>query len=211
LAAPRVLAPGLVSDHQTAAKFVVSWGASNNPAGTTYDVQWSTDGGAVSALTGTTAATTATVFGHPGHTYRFRVRVVEPGGASAYSAWSSATVPLDQSSAKFSSGWHTVHGTSYWLGSTASTGHNGAALTLSTTARQLQILGDTMPGGASFRVYLGSKYVRTVSTAASAVHHRVVLWRSSVTGLASRSLRLVVVVPKGATRTLHIDGFVAAR
>jgi hypothetical protein len=209
LSPPRVAVADPTSLVSAGRRFPVRWSGGADPAKTRNVVQWSSPGGDVHVWrTGT--GTGATFAGRPGHTYLFRA-AAEDGFANltAWSPWQRATVPLDQTAGRYTGRWGVARSPRLWLGSAAVTRDDGATATFTLTSRGVQVVGDRLPRGASFRVYVGSSYRVTVSTAATMVRHRQVLWRHAFARLATRTVRLVAVV-RGA-RSLHLDGIGAPR
>lgn len=209
LAPPRITVASPTSATQTGLAFTVGYGPATNPAGTAYAVQQRVVGGSTSAPV-TTTSPTAKVTGVAGRGYQFRAQVVDAfGNASGYTGWSTATVPYDQTVGAFSRGWTTLHSSSYWLGSEAATSTNGATVSFTVTSRAVQLIGDRLPSGASFKVYVGSSYGGTISTVSTTTKHRQVLWSASLGSLAKRTIKLVAVVKTG--HTLRIDGVAAPK
>jgi len=192
--------------------FGVSWGVPGN-SGATYAVQWAPYGGAARTLAGATAAAHAT-FGSStqGQTYSFRALVTDGfGNSSAWTPWTKAVVPFDQSKGSFSTSpsWRVTKGSAFWLGSIKTTTHNKAAMKFTVTSRGVQIIGDKLPSGAKFAVYVGKTYKGTFSTKASKTKHRQVLYTVSFSSLAKRTIKVVAVVASG--KVLKIDGVAAPK
>jgi len=209
LATPRITVATPTSNTSATLKFPLAWAGAGNPAGTTYWVQQEVVGGTVYSPVRTTATTT-TATGVAGRTYAFRAQAVDAyGNPGPWSAWTFAVVPYDQTSGHYSHGWTTLKSSSLWLGSEAATSTNGATVSFVVASKAAQIIGDKLPSGASFKVYVGSTYKGTVSTAKSTTAHRQVLWSAWFGTSATRTIKLVAVVKTG--KTLRIDGFAAQR
>jgi len=192
--------------------FVVTWGVAGNK-GATYTVQDAASGSSVKTLQSATTAT-KTTFSSPsaGQTYLFRALVRDSyGNSSAWTPWSKAVVPFDQSKGVFSSSpsWKVAKSTADWLGSIKTTTHNKATVTFKLTSRGVQIIGDKLPAGAKFAVYVGKTYKGTFSTHAATTKHRQVLYSATFTSLATRTVKIVAVVASG--KTLKIDGVAAPK
>jgi len=192
--------------------FLVTWGHSGQPAGTTYDVDYTVKSGATWALgatyhfaTGTTAKSGAFTKGVPGQTYYFRATVHDTHGNGTSTSWSGVNVPLDQKNGTFSSGWTTISNSrNYWLGSIAATSTNGKTFTITPTSKSVTIIGTKCAACGKFAVYVDGHYRGTISTYASTTKFRQALWTGINVAIGKHTIKLVAVL--AAHQTLQIDG-----
>jgi len=207
LAPPHLVVPAVTSSVSSTLAFPLTWGAAANPPHTTYDVQGISSNPSYSGQATTATGTKFTSVA--GHTYAFQAATADNyGNGSVPTPWMYATVPFDQTAGTFSHGWKTVKASGLWLGSEAATTTNRATVTFTVRSKTMQVIGDKLPSGASFRVYVGGVYKGTVSTRSTVTRHRQILWSHAFSTSARRTLKLVAVVTSG--RTLRIDGLAAA-
>jgi len=207
-----IVSPSPTSTVQRGLPFRVTWGVAGQPAGTTYDVMYAVKGGTKWALgstfhwiTGTTATSAAFTKGTPGQTYYFRATVHDTHGNASTSPWRGVNVPLDQRAGVFSSGWTTISNTSaYWLGTIAATSLNGATFTISPTSKSVSLIGTKCGACGKFAVYIDGHYRGTVSTVASSLKYRQILWTATYAAIGKHTIKVVAVL--AAHQTLQIDG-----
>jgi hypothetical protein len=208
----KIVSPSPTSTVQRGLPFRVTWGVAGQPTGTTYDVDYAVKSGPTWALgsafhwfSGTTATTAAFIKGAAGQTYYFRATVHDTKGNATSTLWTPVNVPLDQKSGAFSSGWTTITNTrAYWLGSVAATSTNGSTFTISPTSKSVSIIGTKCASCGKFAVYVDGHYRATVSTAASSLKVRQILWTGVNRVIGKHTIKLVAVL--GARQTLQIDG-----
>jgi len=156
-------------------------------------------------ITGTTATSAAFTKGTPGQTYYFRATVHDTHGNASTSAWRGVNVPLDQKSGVFSSGWTTISNSkAYWLGTIAATSLNGATFTISPTSKSVSLIGTKCGACGKFAVYIDGHYRGTVSTVASSLKYRQILWTATYAAIGKHTIKVVAVL--AAHQTLQIDG-----
>jgi hypothetical protein len=209
---PRITAPVLASSTSTTRNFLVTC---RDPAVDLqgYIAQWAPHGGAFRpwpdmhcyATFGEGGQPTTPVFGR---TYDIRVRASDDNGHVTAPTTVSVTEPYDDRAATVTSGWHAWRRESAWLGTWRGTRTAGAALSMRLTGRRYYVVGDRLPQGGRFAVYLGGVRVATVDTHASALQVRQVLWRSALLHRATRTLRIVNLATAGRPQ-IDIDALAA--
>lgn len=207
-APPSVNAPTRSTDVSATTTFTVSWGAvSGAPAGTTYTLERSVNGGAyavvVSGLTSTSRAYSAPA---PG-TYRFRVKAVDPAGRSgAYSASDYTIVPYDDTSGTFSSGWTSVSGASHYRGAYHRSGTAGATFSFSSTGTQIHLVGPKAASFGQFQVSIdGGAYSSLIDAYSSSTRYRQLLYAKTGLSNATHTVKVRVYGTSGRPY-VGIDG-----
>ena len=215
LAAPKVVVSNPTALTTATKPFTVAWRNSADPSGTRYVVQYATRGagGTLASHTwfsGTTAGLATVTSPVLGQTYYFRAKTIDAyGNASATTGYVAAAVAYDQGIGFYSAGWSTITGTHYWLGSERVTHTNGAFARFTVTSRAIALLGDRLPSGGSFKVYVGRTYEGTFPTASSTTQHRRVLYSVAFGTTASRTVTVVAVV--ASSRSIGLDAIAASR
>jgi hypothetical protein len=198
-----VVAPAVSSSVTATAPFPVRWSA---PGATAYTVRWTVQTLTSAGwklqpwktwLTGTTA--TSATFGAgnlptrvvPGTTYY--VVVTPTVGALTASTVTSTVVPFDQTATSGSSGWTTVRGSSYFLGSAYVTKLAGKYRSLATYGSTFSVIGSKCATCGAFRVYVDGKLVRTVDTYSATTKARQVLWSANLGAIKRHAIKIVTV------------------
>jgi len=224
LARPVMKVATPTSSASTTARFPVSWSA-GNPAGTRYNVRYTYRDGSSWALrptatwlSNTTAA--AATFGATatspltpklGYTYYLQAEARDAyGNTTGYTQLAKASVPLDQNSASYASGWTSASAPGRWLGTLRITKTHGAKSILDAYGRAFQIVGDRCTSCGSFKVYLDGIYTATVNTYATRTRARQVLWAASpLGGIAKHRIAVVPVLSGG--KQIRLDAFTTIR
>jgi hypothetical protein len=208
LAAPVLTAPTRSTDTSATLTFTVAWsGPSGAPAGTTYRLQRSVNGGAyatvASGLTTTSRAYTAAGAG----TYRFRVQAVDAGGrGGAFSTPDTTIVPVDDTAGSFSPSWTTSSAASFYRGSHHRGSAAGAVATFTSTGTQIHLIGVKAPTYGRFEVSIdGGAYSAPIDAYSSSTHYRQVLYTRTGLSNASHTIRVKVLGTSGRPY-VGIDG-----
>ena len=212
LSAPKLSSPPLVSAFSVDTTFHVGWApTSANPVGTTYTVQWQSSNGTWQTWQDSVTTTSAR-FGDggvplapvAGKAYALRAFTADTyGNTSAKSAvlW---VEPKDDAAANARGTWKSASSATAWLGTTRTTTHSKASLSISLTGTRLWIIGNRQLLGSKAAVYVDGVKVATIDTHGAAAQ-RHVLWTKTVKA-GKHTVRIVNLATKGRTH-LAIDGF----
>lgn len=156
----------------------------------------------------TTTASAANLTMTPGYTYCVQVQTHDlSGNASPWSPTTCTVRPLDDRSLTASSGWTRKTSGHYYRSTFTKASTKGRSLTFpKARARHLAVIAATCATCGAVRVYIGSRYVGTVSLRAAATHYRQVLDLPTFP-ITSGTVKLVTA----SKRLVQIDGLVIAR
>ncbi len=218
LAAPKVTVPAVSSALRADGRVAVSW--SGAPAGAVYDVRYRTIGLAAGKpsvgaartwLTGTTVRA-GVLAGTPGSVHEFSVRVRNSRGASAWSPWAKAVVPVDSTArgTRAVGRWTAGRSSAYTYGTYHSTTARNASITgVRTHTNRIHVVGAKHPRGSVAHVYVDGKLAAKVNTHAAKTQTRATI--ASIPVKWGAHTVKVVNVPNGARNQLIVDGFAYAR
>ncbi|MGZ6527027.1 MAG: delta-60 repeat domain-containing protein [Actinomycetota bacterium] len=151
-----------------------------------------------------TTWTHGTFSGAPGYTYCLEVRGRDfAGNIGAYSSPACVAFPVDDRTLAVHGTWTSGTNSAYYRGTYRVSTTYGAYLTLPIVYRHLAIVVTTCATCGTFRVYLGSTLLKTVSTYATASHYKVVIEVSVVSPARSGTLKIVQV---STGKRVIIDG-----
>lgn len=217
LAAPKVAVPA-VSSTRADGKVAVSW--SGAPAGAVYDVRYRTIGvaagkpspGAVRMWLTGTASGSAVLAGTQGGVYEFSARVRNSRGASAWTPWAKAVVPVDSTArgTRAVGRWAAGRSSAYTYGTFHSTSARNASITgVRTHTNRIHVVGAKHARGSVAHVYVNGKLAAKVDTYAAKTQTRATI--ASIPVAWGAHTVKVVNVPSGARNQLVVDGFAYAR
>jgi hypothetical protein len=215
-ATPVTNAIGLVSSLSTTGKFPVSWTGAATAYQVTYGEKTRAANGTWSAQPvykswyASTALTSSTFTGSPGHSYYFQVRGLDGfGNATAPSAAKQANVPLNDnySGMAYSAGWTTGSSPTRYLTTLRSHTLANASMTFKTETSSFTVVGDKCASCGQVKVYVDGVLKATVDTKAATTLTRQVLYAGPALtgGVKSHTVKLVVVGTKGRPK-VNIDG-----
>jgi hypothetical protein len=218
ISVPAVSAPLLASSAATTPNFPVSW-TESGVSDPQFVTAWAPGGGTYQPWLGSAASPTsdmAATFGAggqpttpvPGRTYYVQVRSATLDDNVSAPATVHVTEPFDDRAASAKGGWHDWTRTDAWLDTWRGTRTAGAALWLRMTGRRFHVIGDRLPQGGRFAVYLDGAKVATVDTYAPTLRTRQVLWSSGLMARATRTLMVVNLATAGRPQ-LDVDGLAA--
>lgn len=198
------------------AVFRVSWASVDRPAGVaTVDVRrrtatWRKPFGRWSTWKSHVPASSAVFRGAPGRTYCFSVRPTDRAGHTGrWSRQRCTGTPVDDRSARTSSGWIRTTSAGAFRGTLTSTSRYRAQLMLSgATGRRYFLVAATCRGCGTVQVSFGGHVVRRVSLRSTLAQQRRVFALASYR--TSHSGRLVVTVTSHH-RPVRIDGVIISR
>jgi len=189
----------------------LDWTASDDNTGVkSYDVRYrsaaynSGSYGGFHAFRSGTALTHGTFKASPGHTYCLSVRARDfAGNVGPYGDESCAALPVDDRTARASTGWTKLSGRKFYLGTARTSTTRGSTLTLGIRYRHLALIVTKCPGCGSVRVMLGSTTLATVKLGARRTHNRVIVPIDSSLAVSAGTLT-IKQVSRGHRTT--IDG-----
>jgi hypothetical protein len=213
---PAVNAIGLVSSLSTTGKFPVSWAGAAASFQVLYGERTRAANGTWSAQPvyktwyASTALTSATFTGSPGHSYYFQVRGIDGfGNSTAPSSAKQANVPLNDnySGMAYSAGWTTGSSPTRYLTTLRSHTAANATMTFKTETSSFTLVGDKCVSCGQVKVYVDGVLKATVDTKAATTLTRQVLWAGAnmAGGVKSHTVKLVVVGTKGRPK-VNVDG-----
>ncbi len=192
--------------------FTVSWSAFDTISGaSTYEVDYKIGSAAWHATPWhpSTMATSAVFPGISGSTYYFRVRATDAAGnVGPYVTSVGTSVPFDQTSASYSSGWKTGSRSSDFLGSYKYTTSSGRYASFKLSRGTLDLVANTGPGLGKFAVYFRGRKIATVDTYSRTNRVRQVLKLVKFSGSGTGTVKIVNLATSHRPR-IEIDGFVA--
>ena len=159
----------------------------------------------------TYTTTTASAVNLPltvGYTYCVQVQTRDlSGNPSPWSPTTCTVRPLDDRSLSAGSGWSRKTSSHYYkLTFTKSTGKGRVLTFAKARARHIAVVAATCTTCGAVRVYIGSRYVGTVSLRAASTHYRQVLDLPAFP-ITSGTVKLVTT----SNRLVQIDGIVISR
>lgn len=193
----------------------VAWGSGSAPAGVSrYQLQLSVDGGTYRSLSLSSArARSRTLTAWPGHTYRFRTRIVDRLGRASAWAYSRTTAPRrvqeTTTAAKWAGTWRRASSTSYLGGAVRWSRTKGSTVTFTFTGSSVAWVGPVGPTRGKATISLDGRYVGTVDLYASRFRARKVIYAVRVTP-GTHVLRIKVAGTAGRP-TVAIDAFYVLR
>lgn len=216
--AAAVAAPAVTSTVSRTAAFRVSWSDPLAPLGT-FHVDYRQVGGDRWLHWKVATPLTADVFpGEPGRTYLFRAAVDVAGVPGEWSPEVLATVPVDQKSLSWSSGWSNASSSSAYLGSTKYAGKAGRSASVVFGGDALTLVAPKGPAKGKLAVYVREKTgdawgpfvkVKTVDLYSAKTAARRAVALKTWSSVATREVRLVVTGtknPRSKGTRVDIDG-----
>jgi hypothetical protein len=176
----------------------LTWTGSDSGAGiASYDVKRSIDDGAYTTIatkvTGTSLGWTMT----PGHSYTFKVRARDKAGNVGPwvgpSTWYTSLVQQQNAAVTYAGTWAGQTGGGYSAGSVKFASEAAASASYRFRGRSIGWVTTLRPDGGLAQVYVDGVLVATVDTASSDTTARVLAFTKSWTGLATHTIRVVVV------------------
>ena len=192
----------------------LGWSGSDATSGVArYEVAQSTDGG---AWTTVSTSLTKPSIDRPlvtQHTYRFRVRAVDrAGNAGAWATGSTFTLSryIESSSRiRYSGTWRSASSTTaYWGGIAKYASTAGARATFTSTGRTVAWVSRKGPTRGKAEIFVNGTKVATVDLYASSWQNQRVVWSTSWSNSATRTVSIRVVGTSGRPR-VDLDAIVA--
>jgi hypothetical protein len=206
-AMPTVTAPAVSTSTSATTSFGISWGSAGAPAGTTYTVRSSVDGGAFTALRTNTTTTSMTVSAGAGQTRRFSVTATDPAGRASVAGTATTVVPHDDAAGAYAGPWSTLTAANRYLGAIRQSGTAGSTVTFGATGNVIRLVGDKGPSNGRFQVsYDGGAFSAPIDTLASSPLVRQVLTTQSFSGAPAMHTVRVRVVGTAGRPTVAVDG-----
>jgi hypothetical protein len=200
-AAPTVTTPAFSTDISATASFDISWASTGAPAGTTYTIRSSLDGGPFTTLDANVPSTSMTVTGAPAQTLRFEVTATDPAGRTSAPGTAQTVIPYDDASpgVGYTGTWIVVSAADRYDGDAHTSGVTDSTVTFSATGTAITIVGDRGPTTGEFQIaYDGGPWSPPIDTHAPAPRVRQVLDTHTFTGAASaHTVKLRVVGTSG--------------
>jgi hypothetical protein len=207
LGAPALTAPTLASDVSTTTGFPISWSLPGAPAGTTYRVTRSVNGGAATLLT-TTGATALSVAGTAGSTYRFRVTAVDPSGRlGAASAEKTTVVPYNDFAAgtTVTGAWPSASSASLYGGQHHASSAAGATYSFHAVGTAIWLVGIKAASYGQFQVSIdGGAYSGLIDAYSASTRFRQVLYSRGSLANVNHTIKIRVYGTAGRP-TVGID------
>jgi hypothetical protein len=197
----------------TAAPITISWAGTDATSGIKhYDLMESVDGGAFSLVASPTAAKVTEPL-NPGHSYVFRVRAIDnAGNVSAFTSAASFTLSAYQETASaitYSGGWTLQSLTGAYGGSVTYATVAGKRATFSFTGSQVAWVSTVNTNRGSATVSIDGGTATTVSTYATSLRTRMVVYKKVMTA-GTHSLVLNVLGTSGHPR-VDVDAFLVIK
>ena len=144
----------------------------------------------------------------PGQVECVRVRATDAAGNTTASAPRCIAFTLDDRSLSRSSGWHGITGSGYYRHTAVRATARNATLTLRhATAARIGVVVTVGRGRGKLGVYVGSRLIGTVDTAAATSRNRVIRWLPAF-GLRTSTVHLKVLT-RG--KAVTVDGVLLPR
>ena len=176
-----------------------------------YEFALKTDAGTYATLSSTLTSATYTKALRTGHTYRAQIRAIDVEGNIG--AWVQGpsfrlTARQESSSAIHWTGtWHTGSNTSFWGGHDRYATAAGAKASLTFSGRSFAWVGSVGPSRGWANVYVNGTLVTSVNLHAATTAHRRVLFSTSWSTAASRTVTIRISGTAGHPRG-DVDAFV---
>lgn len=117
---------------------------------------------------------------------------------------------FQETNASYTGAWVSTSETQYWGGASSTTMAGGASATISDECGEsVAWVTTTGPTHGSAKVYVNGVYDRTVSTYASVIHYRQVVWFKHVGGDNSCPVIKIVGLATANHPKVSVDGFIA--
>jgi hypothetical protein len=159
--------------------------------------------GGYATWTSTALSSTVMTGARAGYGYCFRVQAVFGSGATAWSTPRCTTVPLDDRALVAGAGWVRATSRTAYLGTATTSRKANAALTLKVSrGSKLALVVTKQPGGGTLAVFVGTRRVALVSTAAAKVTSKSVV----LIAVRTAGSPVVLRVYKAGTRGVIVDG-----
>lgn len=170
----------------------------------TRRVPWNASAWSSWATLQTSTARSKTVALTPGRTTCFRVRPTDSeANAGVETAARCTTTPVDDRTARTSTGWKKVAAATAYKKTLRSTTKKGATLSLpGARVEHLALLVARVPGGGKVRVYLGNKLLKTVSVGGPWKARHVI----GIKAFASVKVGTIRLVVASSGKPVRIDG-----
>jgi hypothetical protein len=207
LGAPNVTTPLRSTDTSASTSYTISWTPSAGaPAGTRYQVQRSSNGGAFATYS-TVSGTALVAGGVPGTTYRFRVRAVDPAGRlGTFSSTDTTMVPYDDTSGTLAGSWGSGSSSLAYRGAFRRSTAAGSTFTLSARGTQIHLVGTRATTYGQFQVSIdGGAYSAPIDAYSSTTKYRQLLYTRTGLSDATHTIKIRVVGTSGRP-TVGIDG-----
>jgi hypothetical protein len=208
-AAPIVTAPALSTDMSTSV-FQISWASTGAPAGTTYTIRRSEDGGPFTAYLENVTTTVGNVAGVPGQTFRFEVVATDPAGRTSAPGTAMTVVPFDDASpgVAYTGTWIVLSAPDRYFEAVHVSGITDSTVTFSATGTAITIVGDRGPDTGEFQIaYDGGPWSPPIDSHAPALQVRQVLDTHTFTGAASAHTVKLRVVGTSGRPNVAVDAF----
>jgi hypothetical protein len=190
----------------------LGWSGSDATSGIArYELAQSTDSKAWATVSTSLTARSLDRALTPGHTYRFRVRAVDKAGNTG--AWATgSTFTLSRyseasSRIHYSGTWRTATSSVYWGGAARYASAAGAKATFSSTGRSIAWVARRGPTRGKAQVYVNGTKVATIDLYASSYQNQRVVWSTSWSTAATRTVTIRVVGTSGRPR-VDLDAIV---
>ncbi len=209
-AAPAVTAPAISTDTSATSAFDISWAPTGSPAGLTYTIRSSINGGLFTTLAERVATTGMTVPGTPGQTVRFEVTATDPAGVSSAPDTATTVIPYDDASPSvaYTGTWIIQSASDRFAGAVHVSGATDSTATFSAIGTAVALIGDRGPGTGEFQIsYDGGPWSPPIDTYAPSPQVRQVLATQTFTGSASTHTMKIRVVGTSGRPNLALDAF----
>ncbi|HWL35408.1 MAG TPA: fibronectin type III domain-containing protein [Frankiaceae bacterium] len=207
LGAPALSTPTRSTDTSAETSYTINWSPpAGAPAGTRYQVQRSTNGGAFATYT-TVGGTSTIVGGTPGTTYRFRVRAIDPAGRlGAMSGTDTTMVPYDDPSGTIAGSWGSGTSSLAYRDTFRRSTAAGSTFSLSARGTQIHLIGTRATTYGKFQVSIdGGAYSAPIDSYSSTTKYRQVLYTKTGLSDATHTIKVRVVGTSGRP-AVGIDG-----
>jgi hypothetical protein len=197
----------------TAVPWTVAWsGKDTGGSGIArYELAQSRNGSAYTMVDVDVRSVSTGVSVLPGSTYRFRVRAVDRagnvGGWRYGSTFKVTAVQQTSSYVRYGGRWVTSTSASTWWGGTArASSTKGSTASLTFTGRTIAWVGLKAPTRGKAYLYINGVLKATVDLRATTTLKRRVVWTTTYTTSARRTIMVKVVGTSGRPR-IDVDGF----
>jgi hypothetical protein len=176
-----------------------------------YELAQRTDGGAWATVSSSLTKTSLDRALKPQHSYRFRVRAIDKAGnVGAWATGSTFTLSrYTENTARlgYSGTWRTASSTVYWGGAAKYASTAGAKATFTSTGKSFAWVARRGPTRGKAQIFINGTKVATVDLYASSYLNQRVVWSTSWSTAATRTITIRVHGTAGRPR-VDLDAIV---
>jgi hypothetical protein len=190
----------------------VTWQGTDGRSGVDgYEAAQSTDNASYLSIASDLGAAALVRNLATGHSYRFRVRAIDRAGnvgAWAYgSTFHLTAVSQSNSAVRYAGSWSTSTNPIWWGGTARSSSSKGATASYTFTGRSIAWVGLRAATRGKAAIYVNGVYKATVDLYSVTTKKQTIVWASSWSTSAKRTITIKVLGTAGRPR-VDVDGFI---